>query len=230
MELIRRLSNYGKDNNLSEGISFKIKMPKVNNEKHEALPPNLIASLLNTLDQSTDILEVAFIRMCLFTGRRVGEIGNLTWKDIDLETKRMCLKDTKTNRDEYLPICDHLIEMLSTMPRFSPVWVFPNTLGKQRQRLDKTARNIIRSAGVSEQYRAGYCLRHTFASTAGDLEVNWTFIKELLGHSNGSRDITDRYVKISFPSLLGAANQVANHLLSYQQRNLKIVDFPNGEV
>jgi len=219
LELIRRLSNWGKKRRLTLGLSFSISMPQPNNEVKEDLPPELVGSLLEAIKAADDQLEACFIKMCLFTGRRTGEICKLQWSDINLGQQTMLLRNTKTNRDELLPLADELKTMLASMDRFSEIWLFPNHNGNERKRLDSPGRRIIQAAGIPSSYRPTYCLRHTFASTAASLGIPWHVIKELLGHKSGSRDITDRYARVSQKVLLQSVNQVADHFLETLQDN-----------
>ena len=51
LELLRRIINYGVNNNLCKAISFTIKMPPVDNEKTEELTPDQLSNLLNVIDE-----------------------------------------------------------------------------------------------------------------------------------------------------------------------------------
>lgn len=228
LEIIRRLANWGRKRRVSPGLSFSIEMPRPNNVIKEDLPPQLIGSLLEALDRAEDLLEASFIKMCLFTGRRTGEICKLRWEDVDLEQQSMYLRNTKTNKDELLPLADVLVKMLRSMPRWHEDWVFPNHNGDERKRLDTPGRRIIRDAGIPNTYRPTYSLRHTFASVAASLGLPWHIIKELLGHKNANRDITDRYAHVSHKALLKAVNQVAEALEAERpgKKQSNVIDFP----
>ncbi len=214
LALLRRIANWGKRRQVSAGLSFMIDMPKPKNIVREALSRERLRALLIALEQTEDRLEASFIYMLIFTGRRPGELCKLKWTDIDLLEQKMILRDTKTQSNEGLPLCDFLVEMLETMPRYSLEWVFPNHYGGQRQRLDISGRRIIRGAGIPNGVRPAYCLRHTFASIAAEVIEKDYVIKELMGHSNPNRDITARYAKVSHKALLKGANQVQEEILS----------------
>jgi len=72
-------------------------MPKPNNVIKEVLPPQMVANLLEAPDGAEDQMEAGFIKMCLFTGRRTGEICKLRWEDLNLDQQSMFLRNTKTN-------------------------------------------------------------------------------------------------------------------------------------
>jgi len=71
--------------------------------------------------------------------------------------------------------------------------------GQRRMRLDAPGKRLIQSGGVPESFRPGYCLRHTYASTAASIGVPWHIIKELLGYRTANRDITASYAHVSQP-------------------------------
>jgi len=98
------------------------------------------------------------------------------------------------------------------MPRWHEEWVFPNHNGEERKRPDLPGKRIIREAGIPATFRPTYSLRRTFASEAASIGIPWHVIKELLGHKNANRDVTDRYAHVSHKALLGAVNQVAKTL------------------
>ena len=228
LELIRRLANWGRKRKVTSGLGFELEMPKPNNVVKEVLPPQLIGNLLEALDRAEDQLEASFIRMCLFTGRRTGEICKLRWEDVDLDQQSMFLRNTKTNKDELLPLADALVKMLRNMPRWHEEWVFPNHNGEERKRLDLPGKRIIREAGIPASFRPTYSLRHTFASEAASIGIPWHIIKELLGHKNANRDITDRYAHVSHRALLAAVNQVVEALELERpgKERSNIIDFP----
>jgi integrase len=58
-----------------------------------------------------------------------------------------------------------------------------------------------------------HVLRHSFASTAGDLGYSEPTIAALLGHAVGS--VTGRYIHHLDAVLLAAADRVAQNVLSY---------------
>lgn len=53
LELLRRIINFGADKRLCRGISFKIQMPRVNNEKTEDLSPDQLESLLQAIQEDS---------------------------------------------------------------------------------------------------------------------------------------------------------------------------------
>ena len=66
--LLRRICNFGADQGLCRGLSFKIRMPLVDNFKVEDLSPADFQRLMKALDESDDIQVSNMMRMAMVTG------------------------------------------------------------------------------------------------------------------------------------------------------------------
>ena len=127
----------------------------------------------------------------LHTGLRLGEIINLTWKDIDLRRgilkvrpkKDWAVKD-RLIRD--IPLSDHLSELLARHPRhISSPYVLHLPDGKPLP--DHIIRKALAQAGkrarISNRVHP-HLLRHTFGTelvaSGEDLDV----VRRLLGHTD----------------------------------------------
>lgn len=211
LELLRRIVNFGYKNRLSKPFDFVLEMPKTDNIINESLNPSQIKSLLSVLDSHPREVEAWLLKVMLYTGRRTGEICGLEWDDLDNERQTFTLRDTKAGKTEQLPYSDRVKEIFKTMPRFHDVFIFPNSDGSRRTRIDAKARKLRDEAGIPSNYRPSYCLRHTFASVAASIDIPERALKALLGHADkaAKQDITGRYAHVSHVRLLKAANDIA---------------------
>ena len=87
LELLRRISNFGVKYQMTNGLSFPIEMPSLNNQKTETLTEEELKKLLSAMDQDSDQNIAKIMKMALFTGMRKGEIFNLQWTDMDFENR-----------------------------------------------------------------------------------------------------------------------------------------------
>ena len=157
---------------------------------------------------------VTMVRLLALTGLRRGEAVKLKWAEVDLAGRAIRLADSKEGAS-VRPIGGAVVEMLATLPRRAGgVYVMPAS----RQSAKLAAKNEAPFGGVASSIerlmaRAGlagvtaHTLRHSYASTAGDLGYAEPTIAALLGHAAGS--ITSRYIHHLDAVLIAAADRVA---------------------
>ena len=136
------------------------------------------------------------MKLALFTGMRRGALFKLQWQDVNFENSIICLRDSKSSRDEYIPMNETARAILTNHPRFSAsMLVFQNEHGKQRVCVRKAVARIKKRAGISKDFRCLHGMRHVFASnleTSGKIDLYR--IQKLLTHKNPQ--ITQRYAHL----------------------------------
>ncbi|WP_413871218.1 tyrosine-type recombinase/integrase, partial [Desulfobacula sp.] len=160
LNLFTWIINYGTNNNLCQGISFHIKKPSVNNEKTEDLTPEQLERLLKSIEEDGNIDVGNMMLMALYTGMRRGELFKLKWKDVNLDTGFILLKDPKGGPDEKIPINDMARNLLSSITRSKSLYVFPGRYGGQRTTTGVAGRRIRKDAGLPDDFRPLHGLRH----------------------------------------------------------------------
>jgi len=226
LELLRRLVNFCVDRRLTSGLSFKIKMPTVNNLKTENLNAEQLGRLLKVLrgerleDDPPDYEPEAInpdardiMLMALFTGMRRGEIFRLTWDDVDMERGFLAIRNPKGGKDQSIPLSDAARELLEARPRREKKhgeeaetveYVFPGRSGGKRTDVKKALQKIRERARLPEGFRPLHGLRHVFASAlASSGEVDLFTLQRLLTHK--SPTMTMRYAHLSDAALRRAA-------------------------
>jgi integrase len=160
------------------------------------------------LQAATDMWPpaVAAARFLCLSGWRVGEVLNLKGAAVDLTTRTARLGDTKTGysvRPLSQAACDVLQELLPLAGDLA----FPSVRGNGPMVFKKNFRKI-RELGKLPADVSPHVLRHSFASTAANLNYSDSTIAALLGHKG--RSVTSRYSHHADPVLLAAADAVAN--------------------
>ena len=108
------------------------------------LTPDQMARLLEAIEAEEQAggnpIPCAAIRVILWTGWRVGEVLQLQWAHLDLNSGVAKLLQTKTAAEEYRQLPAEAVEILERLPRVagSP-WVFP---GSDPQRHLEAVRNL----------------------------------------------------------------------------------------
>ena len=137
------------------------------------------------------------IVLLLLTGRRRGEILNLTWDEVDLDNGRMALKDSKVGAHDY-QLSPQVIELLAKAradrEEAGPgAFVIRGRAGKDHLvALQKIWERVRHDAGLDDVRL--HDLRHSYASFAIDCGAGLAEVKELLGHKDIAT--TQRYVHL----------------------------------
>lgn len=158
-------------------------------------------------------LQIAAIRLLVFTFCRRSEILGLEWDRVDLDRGLLVLSDHKAARHHgpKIVLLNALaLEVLAGLPRTHPRWVFPNPKGTGPLReIRKTWANVKAAGGLDPELRL-HDLRHTGASQ-GLLEgLSLPAIGALLGHSRATT--TQRYAHWAQDPLREASETVGARL------------------
>jgi len=153
------------------------------------------------------------IRVAVGTGLRRGELLNLRWGDVDLESGRLVVRNrdgftAKNGRERTVPLRGDALETLRAMkeerPNQSeigtldndPVFVDANDEVPKPDRVSKRFKFFVRKAGLSDQEELSFhSCRHTTGSWLSMQGVPLRVISEILGHS--STQVTEKYSHLS---------------------------------
>lgn len=156
--------------------------------------------------QSTDCLRL----LCL-TGCRLREIARLRWSEVDRAGRCLRLADTKEGRS-VRPLGSAALRLLSQIEKRSVgAYVIPATRGQGGfGGVPDAIERYTKRAGLKGI--GAHTLRHSFASTAGDLGYSDSTIGAMLGHAGGT--VTSRYVHHLDAVLIAAADKVSEAIAS----------------
>ncbi len=215
MELLRRLVNFGQNRGLCEPTRFKIRLPKVDNQRTEDLSPLELQQLLAALDAADNQPVANIMRIALFTGMRRGEILKLQWNDLDFGRGFINLRSPKGGRTERIPMNPQARALLESLPQEGSDFVFPGRDGGQRVELRKAVRKICEAAGLPKDFRGLHGLRHSFASAlASSGKVDLYTLQRLLTHKSSA--MTQRYAHLR-DETLARASAVAGEIVEQAQ-------------
>lgn len=137
---------------------------------------------------------LAYVRLMLYAGLRLGEALNLRWDDVNLDQKILTIaprKDwnTKTKRGRIVPIPEDLHVYLTQRKMVYPdsEYVVLGTKRYTKYRIKRLFMKVTQDAGLpteGENKVTAHTLRHTYAS---HLVMNGTplyTVSALLGHSD----------------------------------------------
>jgi len=205
LALLKRIINFGTDSGLCSGPSFKIKLPKVHNEKTEDLTPGQLDNLLRAIENDDNIHASNMMKMALYTGMRRGEMFKLKWKDINFERGFITLVDPKGGPDQKIPLNDAARKLLENHPKTRSPYIFPGRGGRQRTDINHQVSRIRNAAGLPKGFRPLHSLRHVYASMlASSGKVDMYTLQKLLTHK--SPIMTQRYAHLRDEALRRASD------------------------
>lgn len=150
---------------------------------------------------------MAGVRLLALTGCRLSEIVKLRWSEVDRAEPCLRLEETKEGAS-VRPISRAVMLILDGLERVpgSP-YVLPTARGGQGPfaSLDDALERIVGLAGLEGV--SAHTLRHSFASTAGDLGYSDSTIGAMLGHAG--HGVTSQYIHHLDAVLIAAADRVA---------------------
>lgn len=216
VKLLGRLFNHAIEVGMYDGDNpvRKVKLPRFNNQVTNALTDDELVSFLKTLSEWPNRMVALAFELCLITGKRTGEVFQLTWDNIDLETNqiRFQVKSQIHGEHQWFPITNRIKDILieaKAEKKYETPLVFHTSTGK-RIHYRALWYRIKKAAKLRKEIRP-HDLRHTFASRlACSGEVDIYTIQKLLGHK--TIGMTQRYAHL-MDKVLKKSLDVADSLL-----------------
>ena len=151
--------------------------------------------------------------MAACTGCRKSEVLKLQWKNVDFERNNIYITNTKTGKNRFVPISQHLKAVLLDIKKNTKntEYVFCDKEGKPLGRIETAWRAACRRAGIKD-FRF-HDLRHHYACTMVSDGLDFISLKQLLGHS--STEMLERYA-----NFVPDKNKKAIDILNTQTANI----------
>lgn len=217
---------------IDESPLSAIDQPKKQEKKPEYLTPGQVDKLLNTIDEHAESTEDAVgrppdvqwikdaIRIAVCTGLRRGELFNLRWSDVDLDSRMLFIRNreggddgqeytTKSGHEKAVPIRGDAETVLNRRieegKRDRTTYVLTNRDDEtiKPNTLTQRFKFFVRKADLDNQKRLSlHSLRDTAATWLAMEGVPQRIIQEILGHSSAS--MTEKYMH-AHPERMGQA-------------------------
>lgn len=158
----------------------------------EPLSPKTVKEKLQAIDRHTvrGSRDYALLLVALSTGRRLSEIANMRWSDIDNPDGHMVItwhrtKGGKVMKDRLsLPVSEAIAWWKEVSPHHISEYVWTslaNNASYSEQLSIRALSNICQKRLGTSKFHA---LRHTFAHVMEDLGAKVSVIQQRLGHSS----------------------------------------------
>lgn len=144
-------------------------------------------------------IRQGYYRLLLLTGMRGQEAQRLEWRDVDLRTRSITIRASKTDKTFSIPMTAAIAGALRMARGADAVLAFP---GAKKFDDDLPAK--------------GHALRHSFISTAHDIGINEIFVRLLVGHAltGVHASYLTRLVVEGGPGLRGAQRAISRRIKS----------------
>lgn len=211
-------------------INVDISMPKVPKKEIQIFKVNEQSRLEEKLLTNLDLTTFG-IYLCLYTGLRIGEICALQWKNIDIDNKKINVKQTitriknpdSTAKKKTIVIIDEPKSLSSIREIPIPDFIIPilKELSKNKNDnyfLISGSDKFIETRTYFNKYKKilklldleeynFHALRHTFATRCVENGCDPKTLSEILGHSNVKITL-DRYVHPNYENKVRMMNQL----------------------
>lgn len=174
----------------------KVTKPKEARGRIRFLDENERSRLLHACKESVNPYLYIVVVLALSTGMRLGEIMNLSWRDVDFDEKKILLHHTKNGERRVVPLAGHVLDLLANhfkMRRLDTFLLFPGKDPKKPAGLRFAWEQALEVSEIKD-FRF-HDLRHTFASYLAMNKATLTELRILLGHKSPS--MTARYSHLS---------------------------------
>lgn len=180
---------------VKENYFFKVKLPK----KQQVNPVYITSEQLTVISEQIENKTIKdLVTFAFYTGMRLNEIVNLTWKNVDLSKKIITVGDeeftTKGRNQRYIPICEEVHEALLRMDDVQ--WLMVNEKSKKvevrgERKVERSETQEARSNKINTNNNTPRILR-IHPSRRGECKSKYVFCKV-----NGER-FTGDYVSKTF--------------------------------
>ena len=178
---------------------FRIKLPAAEERLKEVYSQEEIEAILRR-PKSRDLTEWrnwAAVNLVMRTGIRRSSICELKWSDVDFEGRKVLLRHSKNHKQQFVPLCEEVIEALAKWRDFSPEtednYIFFSTYTEKKlhpNSLTQAIRKYNLKRGVSKT--SLHLMRHSFATIYLKKGGQIGKLQKILGHQ--TIEMTQRYV------------------------------------
>lgn len=182
LELLSHIFTLAQDHGLvNENPCRRVRKFKLDNRRERVLSKDEEQRLLTALASPRKEYLRVMVLLALHTGMRRGEIGRLTWRDIDFAQRRLFVRRTKTGRNGFVPMNRTVDDLLGSLPRAAGD---DETLLFEVKWIESAWRKVCEEAKITDL--RFHDLRHTFATRMLETGASLQDVRDFLGHTSAS--------------------------------------------
>jgi integrase/recombinase XerC len=172
------------ENILKKNPTIKIRPP----QKEDSLPYYLNRRQLVLLQELTkeSIRERTIVETLYATGVRISELLNIKLEDVKWDSRQIWIRKGKGNKERFVLFshdCAERLKAYLNQRGFTSPYLFSNRKGVplSRDLVEMQFRQYTETLGFKV---TPHTMRHTFAAHLAEKGMDFSYIQELLGHSN----------------------------------------------
>ena len=117
--------------------------PKLNKPRDRRVSADDIDRLMHALRETKVTYLKPLILIALETGLRQGELIKLLWKDVDLDSRLLKVRDTKNGEDRVIPLSNKSLSILESLPRLDKA-----VFNASHSSLQNARKRLIKRSGL----------------------------------------------------------------------------------
>lgn len=184
-------------------VGSSLYVSKIERPRKQKKLPQIIDwyELENKFSKIKNIKHRAIIELASRCALRVSEVCNVKLSDVDTELMMILIRDSKFNKDRYVPMSQHLLDVLMWYAEeYNPIeYLFEGQFGGKYSH--SSCQNIFKKH--IDENKSFHKLRHSGATKMLENGTNLRVIQNILGHS--STRTTEIYTHVSSQMLQCAA-------------------------
>jgi site-specific recombinase XerD len=215
---------------LSQNLLEPIRFAKVKSPKQPCFTMQQVELLLSNAENWV----VPIFAALAFTGMRIGELVQLQWEDVNLESSVIHVQRggsegrTKDKEDRFIPIhAGRLKPLLQCLQRKSEVvFLVPDEKTVSPKKLRAYLKDLCKQCGFENprQYKL-HTFRHFFASYCAQQNLSYKYVLEWMGHSSSAMldmyfTMNDRHSQNAMNSLSFSGESAENRTILGQSGTL----------
>ncbi|AWM86102.1 site-specific integrase [Microvirga sp. 17 mud 1-3] len=148
------------------------------------LSPEECRRLIDACNADENIFARSLFLLAMFTGRRIGELQNAKWENLDRERGLLTVHETKPGERQHIVLDGSALAILDGIPKLesNPYIIAGDKPGKPIVFYRRAWMRILKRAGMNRFPPHG--LRHNYASALVANGVPLDTVRHLLGHKS----------------------------------------------